>query len=144
MSTRPGFYKYKMVVVFQLFIVLFTRVYIWFPAALRVLSHFKSQDDRAFLIGGAVLGLVMSLFNMILVLDALSAAAKWLPRPLPTTDAARENLLDTPSLLPDVALRSKHKLFKAATHGLIAISHLKKTSTTQKSPQRQKKTKKAD
>merc|ERR1712217_236583 len=45
-----------------------------------------------FLIGGAIAGTLMTFFNVLMILDAVSAAVKWLPRSLPQGEAEQQEL----------------------------------------------------
>jgi len=79
------FRAFQGIVLFQLIVITTSRVFIWFPAVYNCLTTFYAAGDTSFLIGGALAGGLMSLFNMILMADAVGAAVKWLPHKPPTT-----------------------------------------------------------
>ncbi|KAK1736962.1 hypothetical protein QTG54_012407 [Skeletonema marinoi] len=80
---RKDFVLYKIIVFFQLAVLLYTRVYLWFPAAFGLRAHMKEQNDTTFFYGATVMVTIFSIFNLVLIVDGLGAAAKWLPRKFP-------------------------------------------------------------
>uniref|UniRef100_A0A0G4IE32 TLC domain-containing protein n=1 Tax=Chromera velia CCMP2878 TaxID=1169474 RepID=A0A0G4IE32_9ALVE len=86
---------YKSLILFQLGLLLYTRVYIWFPVYFETVEFFKNDDGpyaHEFYKAGAVLGGTLSVFNVLTVLDCLNAAAKWLPKTLPKTRAEKREM----------------------------------------------------
>jgi len=75
---------YKAIVLLQFTTIWLTRGYVWFTQGMSLLSAFYVQGDTAFFIGSLVTGTGMTLFNLVMLIDATSAALKWLPKPLPT------------------------------------------------------------
>merc|ERR1712032_1568782 len=75
-----GSYKFKAIVVLQTVTILYTRGYIWFLHLYIMLSTFWADGNGKFFYGGCVVGTLVSLFNMIMIADAVRAAFKWLPR----------------------------------------------------------------
>ncbi|CAK0827797.1 unnamed protein product, partial [Prorocentrum cordatum] len=91
-KSKREFLQYKAIVLVQFVTIWYTRCLVWFPQLYYALSYFRAQGDTHFLVGGCVAGGLMSLFNVIMLLDATTAALKWLPRPLPDTEGTREEL----------------------------------------------------
>jgi len=79
-TTPKGLQTCKSIVFVQLVLNLLTRVIIWFPAAYSVLRTFFQSGDWPFFYGGCFGMLGMSLYNIVIALDASSAAKKWLPK----------------------------------------------------------------
>jgi len=90
---RKDFLLYKIVVLFQLGVILYTRVYLWFPAATSFRNHLKEQDDVVFFYCASFMMSVFSLFNLILVADGVKAAVKCIPRKFPKTQAEKERTI---------------------------------------------------
>ena len=133
-----NFFLYKAIVATQLLIILYTRVFLWFPAASSFRSHLKEQNDTAFYYGASILIGIFSLFNVILVIDGFKACAKCLPKPFPKDKAEQEkttelfardtNGLDvgTPVVVMHVMARRK---FKGAVKSVIAANRLESLSS---------------
>jgi len=51
---RKDFVLYKIIVLFQLAVLLYTRVYLWFPAAFGLRAHMKELNDTTFFYGATV------------------------------------------------------------------------------------------
>jgi len=51
---RKDFVLYKIIVLFQLAVILYTRIYLWFPAALGLRAHLKEQNDTSFFYGATI------------------------------------------------------------------------------------------
>jgi len=85
LNTRLRFdmLQYKAIVLVQLVTIWFTRAGVWFTQAFSLISTFYARGETAFFIGAVVAGLLMSVFNIVMLMDATTAARKWLPRPLP-------------------------------------------------------------
>lgn len=45
---RKDFVLYKIIVLFQLAVILYTRIYLWFPAAFGLRAHMREQNDTTF------------------------------------------------------------------------------------------------
>eukprot|EP00797_Seminavis_robusta_P002929 Sro1184_g250110.2 (179) ;mRNA; r:11684-12220 len=82
--------QYKVIVVAQLLIILYTRVYLWFPTCVSMFVYFKSEGDFLFAYGGAFVAFIFSLFNVVMVVDAIKAAVKWLPKKLPSSHSTKK------------------------------------------------------
>lgn len=87
---KSNFILYKLVVLFQLGIILYSRVYLWFPAARSFRSHLKEEGDTAFFFGASVMITIFSLFNLLLVIDGVKAVVKCIPKKFPKTKAETE------------------------------------------------------
>lgn len=85
-------YQFKFIVALQAITVLYTRGYIWFWHVYIVLHKVWSDDNVTFFYSGCAAAALMSLFNVLMILDAVGAAAKWLPRSMPKegTDSCDE------------------------------------------------------
>lgn len=94
MRNRGNFVQYKVIVVLQLATIWFTRGIVWFTQLYAALTYFYNQGDKSFFIGGCIGGGLMSLFNLIMIMDCSTAAIKWLPRPLPQDDEQHDELQD--------------------------------------------------
>ena len=131
-KTKSGFAQYKAIVVFQLAVILYTRLYLWFPAAYGMIQTFRKENDAFFLGASLLLGLIFSIFNLLLVADAVGAAVKWLPRPMPRTehelnDLSNDATLGTgPATAMNIVSRMRRRKLKAAAHSVIAINKMKK------------------
>jgi len=84
-SSKDGLSKYKVVVVVQLLTVWITRAFVWFPQAYSLLTTIRETAGMPLFVGTCVAGTLMSLFNVLNMLDSLDAAAKWLPKSIPDT-----------------------------------------------------------
>lgn len=123
-SKKSGFIQFKFIVLLQLVTILFTRGLLWFTQMPSALHHFYIVGDTSFLVGGAIGGVLMSLFNVIMILDATTAAVKWLPKPMPTegsdehgellTDMAANTLIPLPFGGSEKSLRVDAKVLVAA------------------------------
>ena len=141
-KTTSGFYQYKVIVIIQLFIVLYTRLYLWFPSIYRMTLHFYAAEDYLYLIVGGLIGAMMSLFNVILVSDAVGAALKWLPKTLPKTEDDHDDLLKSfvrqqssrgtipPQLFIAASDHWHKRTFKAAVDTVIATNRMAKASSS--------------
>lgn len=81
--TPAGLYQYKAIVLLQTVTIFYSRGYVWFAQLYAALSTFSADGSTGFLVGGLVAGAAMSLFNLVVIMDAAQAAIKWLPAPLP-------------------------------------------------------------
>lgn len=87
-TTKADFYKYKVIVLLQFLVIIFTRVYVWFTEAASLISRFNEEESWGFFYGSIVGCCLMTFFNLAMVSDCTSAAIKWLPRKMPTEEAA--------------------------------------------------------
>lgn len=85
-SNKSGFVQYKVIVIVQLLTILFTRGFVWFTQVYAALAFFYAEGAMKFFYGGCVAAGLMSLFNVIMILDAVGAAAKWIPKPMPQNE----------------------------------------------------------
>jgi len=135
-KSKRGFMQYKGIVLLQLVTILFTRGYIWFTQAYVTLSTFRSEGKTNFFIAGCVAASLMSLFNLVMIMDSIDAAKKWLPRPTPTGAEEGEEVeqemvrqlstqMNVPRYLTDV-LSPEARRFRASATVLVAASKFKK------------------
>lgn len=78
-NNPSGLRTCRNIVFVQLVINLLTRVMIWFPAAYGASTTFYQLNDWWFFCGGCCGMLGMSLYNIVITVDASEAATKWLP-----------------------------------------------------------------
>jgi len=132
-KTVEGFYQYKFIVVVQLATILFTRGYVWFTRVWACLAHFRSNDDTCFFVAGCFCAGLMSMFNLVMIQDAVSAAVKWLPRSRPQRDDDHEELRgdivklvrsNTPRLGLSEPTEEIVKLVRSSTSRLSALEPL--------------------
>ena len=88
-------YQYKACVLIQFGIILYTRIYLWFPAMATILKHFYDQNDMTFFYFGSAIGLIFSIFNMVLLADGCKAAFKWLPRSFSSVSSSNKEAAST-------------------------------------------------
>mmetsp|Transcript_3913 Transcript_3913/g.8626 ORF Transcript_3913/g.8626 Transcript_3913/m.8626 type:complete len:335 (+) Transcript_3913:87-1091(+) len=86
---------YKAIALYQLGVILYTRVYLWFPAAKSFRHYLREQNDMLFFYGASIMIGVLSLFNLILVVDGLKAVIKSFPKKFPETKSEKENTTKT-------------------------------------------------
>ena len=133
---RRDFILYKAVVILQLVTILYTRFYLWFPTMLSFRAHLVEQKETTFLYGATFMLVIFTLFNLILVADAVKAAVKYLPKPFPKTKKERQESelmmrrasgIDAPGLGQAAeltkALFHRRKL-KGAVHSVIAARRM--------------------
>merc|ERR1712056_11527 len=80
------------IVVVQLVTILFTRGYIWFTRIYTCLTYFYCNNDMSFFAGGCLCAGLMSMFNVVMIMDSVGAAVKWLPRSKPEQEEEHEEL----------------------------------------------------
>merc|ERR1711981_920299 len=80
MTRKSDWYQFKAIVLLQTVTIFYTRGYIWFYHLYVALSTFWADGSMNFFYGGVVAGILMSLFNFMMLADAAGAAVKWLPR----------------------------------------------------------------
>ena len=133
-----GFYQYKFIVLLQLGTILYTRVYLWYPALYNLLKYLKEEDDTVFFYGGCVMGVIFSIFNLLLVVDAFGAAVKWLPRTMPKSRRESElmstEVADGAGMVPVAAMEfvakyRRRQKFRAAAHSVMAMNRMKKLTS---------------
>jgi len=137
LGKKTDFIKYKLIVVLQMGVILYTRVWLWFPSALSLRAHIRDQNDTTFFYGCTVMFTLLSLFNIILVVDGMQAIVKWVPKKFPQSEADKEetriliqrspslgaHALASPAMIAIRRLRAKQK-FRAAVHSVIASQRL--------------------
>ncbi|CAK0892053.1 unnamed protein product, partial [Prorocentrum cordatum] len=88
----PDCCQFKFIVALQATTILYTRGYVWFPQVYSALNKIWADGNLRFFCGGCAAAALMTLFNVLMILDAVGAAAKWLPRSMPkgTSGSCRE------------------------------------------------------
>ena len=71
---------FKVLLVIESSIMVYTRGFHWFRSCYRILSEFRRNDDTAFICVGCVAATFMSLFNLMIMPHVIGACVKWLPR----------------------------------------------------------------
>merc|ERR1712166_334354 len=88
-STASGLNQVKVIAVIQFTTIMVTRVYIWLTAGHRLLTLVVGMVDQAPELYAVFVGAAtMSLFNLVMVMDATSQVLKWLSKKTPTLKAA--------------------------------------------------------
>ena len=82
-GSRRDFLRYKAIVLIQFATILFTRVYIWVYYAAEAIANFYKRGDTPFIFLGLAGCLLMTFFNMLVVIDASKALVKWIPKQMP-------------------------------------------------------------
>ena len=133
-----NFLLYKAIVTTQLLIILYTRVYLWFPTASSFRTHLKEQNDTVFFYGASIMIGIFSLFNLVLVADGFKAVAKCIPKPFPKDKAEQEKTIEmfaknTNGLAVGAPVAVMHVLarrkFKGAVKSVIAAKRLDSLSS---------------
>ena len=143
-----NFLMYKFIMVFQLAVILYTRVYLWFPAAKSILLYFKESGDSNFYYGSCLMLTIFSLFNLLLVADGVKGVANWLPKAFPKTTEEKKSVetlrLRTSMVMPmpteafEIAARMhRRRKFKGAVRTVMASNRLKKMSTSMASDKKE-------
>lgn len=142
-GSRVDFFKYKLIVLFQFGVILYTRAYLWFPTSLSLRAYIRDQNDTTFFYGCTVMVAIFSVFNLILVADASKAVVKWLPRSFPESKLERQatqSLIEESSALdfPDPAAYTLKRMkarrrFKGAVHSVIASKRMASSTASESS-----------
>lgn len=122
-TTEPsGWYRYKAVVVFQLVVIYYTRLWLWFTEAYSLLNFFSDEGASTFWWGALICSVLMSGFNMILVVDCTKAAVKWLPRSIAEGDAEIAEMEASKSATSLPALRKSFSKRSSAKEELVQMA----------------------
>lgn len=133
---KKDFLLYKFLVIFQLCVILYTRVYLWFPAAISFRAHLKEQNDTTFLYCASFILSLLSLFNLMLVADGVMAAGKCIPKKFPKTEAEEKKTvralhrasggIDAPDLafVAEFSSLMARRKFRGAVHSVIAANKM--------------------
>jgi len=146
---KKGFLLYKFIVLLQLGIIFYTRVYLWFPAVISFRAHLKEQNDTAFFYGASVMMSIFSLFNLILVADGFKAAIKCIPKKFPKTQSEKEKTakifrrasgMDAPGFahLAEVKRMMARRKFKGTVHSIIAATRMESSMSNAASSHNEK------
>eukprot|EP00658_Telonema_sp_P-2_P058438 TRINITY_DN46927_c0_g1_i1.p1 TRINITY_DN46927_c0_g1~~TRINITY_DN46927_c0_g1_i1.p1 ORF type:complete len:202 (+),score=48.27 TRINITY_DN46927_c0_g1_i1:162-767(+) len=83
-TTRPGMVQVKLIALIQFVAIVLTRAYIWVTSGTRMFYVLGPLTATHPELNGAYFGgIFMSLFNLVMVLDATSQAVKWVMHPMP-------------------------------------------------------------
>merc|ERR1712217_115140 len=116
-SKRGNFIQYKAIVCVQFAVVWSTRCFVWFLQLHAALTHFWAQGDKPFFYGACVAGALMSIFNLVTLSDATTAAVKWLPRPMPKSAPASHDPTSPTKRGPRASRSALHLDFGACGKG---------------------------
>lgn len=73
-------YQFKVIIALQAIVIVYARGYVWLLHVYIVLNKFWADDKIMLFWGGCAVATLMSLFNVLMIADAVGAAAKWMPR----------------------------------------------------------------
>lgn len=91
-SQPSGFRQYKVIVAIQFVTIWFSRCFLWFWCFARALRKFADDGSNTFWWGGLVCGCLMTMFNILMIMDCTEAAIKWLPRAMPENEEEAQEL----------------------------------------------------
>lgn len=93
-TSRSGFAAFKMIVISSGLVIIYTRAITWAVEVRSALDTFAELGDDTFYRAGAVAAGLMSLFNLAIINDGVSAMAKYALKPLPVTAEAQEEIVE--------------------------------------------------
>ena len=76
-KTRSGLLKFKICVIIPFFVMLWARGYVWATEVYSALKTFHDAGDDAFFYGALPLSLLMTLFNLVLIVDVTQSFVKY-------------------------------------------------------------------
>ena len=76
-KTRAGLLQFKVCVIIPFFVMLWARGYVWATEAYSALKFFHDAGDDAFFYGALPLSLLMTLFNLVLIVDVTQSFVKY-------------------------------------------------------------------
>jgi hypothetical protein len=76
-KTRAGLLQFKICVIIPFFVMLWARGYVWATEAYSALKTFHDAGDDAFFYGALPLSLLMTLFNLVLIVDVTQSFVKY-------------------------------------------------------------------
>ena len=76
-KTRGGLLQFKICVIIPFFVMLWARGYVWATEAYSALKFFHDAGDDAFFYGALPLSLLMTLFNLVLIVDVTQSFVKY-------------------------------------------------------------------
>ena len=94
----------KGICLFQLMVVIITRVWVWFTALYLTMWKLYDDGDTLFISCGVVVGLLFTIFNLALVKDGIQAVVKWVVTS-PATSQEKDRMVDDLARV-DAALQS--------------------------------------
>ena len=101
-KTRAGFALFKLIVAIAFVTITYTRVVVWLVEMRAALAAFALADDANFYRGGVLCASLMSILNLTMVSDALAALLKFVPKPLPATQEALQEVQEEQATPPAV------------------------------------------
>jgi len=84
--TPAGLAMIKKIMMVQFTMNWLTRIFIWCPAVYSTLTTFHASGDTAYFYGACMSASTMSIYNLLVVMDATAALFKWLPRTIAMED----------------------------------------------------------
>ena len=76
-KTSSGLLKFKICVIIPFFVMLWARGYVWATEVYSALKTFHDAGDDAFFYGALPLSLLMTLFNVVLIVDVTQSFVKY-------------------------------------------------------------------
>ena len=76
-KTRGGLLQFKICVIIPFFVMLWARGYVWATEVYSALKTFHDAGDDAFFYGALPLSLLMTLFNVVLIVDVTQSFVKY-------------------------------------------------------------------
>ena len=76
-KTRGGLLQFKICVIIPFFVMLWARGYVWATEVYSALKTFHDAGDDAFFYGAMPLSLLMTLFNVVLIVDVTQSFVKY-------------------------------------------------------------------
>ena len=76
-KTSSGLLKFKICVIIPFFVMLWARGYVWAMEVYSALKTFHDAGDDAFFYGALPLSLLMTLFNVVLIVDVTQSFVKY-------------------------------------------------------------------
>jgi len=116
-SECSDFCKYKAIVVFQFAVIWCSRCCIWFYASISLCMHLWGANEMSvFRVAVLIVG-GFSLFNLAILVDATTAAIKWLPRSRP--QPKKHNIIQVSDDKPSIPIGSDAPLTKPSNAGVL-------------------------
>mmetsp|Transcript_64547 Transcript_64547/g.179574 ORF Transcript_64547/g.179574 Transcript_64547/m.179574 type:complete len:347 (+) Transcript_64547:121-1161(+) len=91
-QNKGHYMQFKVIVVVQFVTLWYTRGFVWLSQIYSALTFFHAQGDTHFFIAGCVASALMTLFNVVMLMDCTTAALKWLPKGFPEDEEEFQDL----------------------------------------------------
>merc|ERR1711998_722373 len=77
-KTKAGLFKMQISTIFAFIVIAYSRVFRFIYVLSKLVSHFYSDGDYAFLTSGVICSLLMGIMNLLMFLDAAVKVKKFL------------------------------------------------------------------